>query len=58
MPVVVRKKDDKLQIEYAATPLKGVTPGQAAVLYQNEVCLGSCLIESTTGLDKKYDFLH
>lgn len=58
VPVVVRKKDGKMQIDYAATPLKGVTPGQAAVLYQNEVCLGSCLIESTTGLDKKYDFLH
>lgn len=58
VPVVVTKEDGKIQISYAATPIKGVTPGQAAALYQEEVCLGSCLIESTRGLDKKYDFLH
>ena len=58
VPVVVTEQAGKIQIDYAATPMKGVTPGQAAVLYQQEVCLGSCLIESTVGLDKKYDFLH
>lgn len=58
IPVVVTKRGDKIHIDYHATAMKGVTPGQAAVLYQDEVCLGSCLIESTVALDSKYDFLH
>lgn len=58
VPVVVTRQAGKMHIDYAATPMKGVTPGQAAALYRQEVCLGSCLIESTVGLDKKYDFLH
>lgn len=57
IPVTVEKEKDKIKIVYDM-PVKAVTPGQAAALYLNEVCLGSCLIESTTALDDKYDFLH
>ncbi|RRD94822.1 tRNA 2-thiouridine(34) synthase MnmA [Clostridiales bacterium COT073_COT-073] len=57
IPVTVNKEGDKIKIIYDK-PVKAVTPGQAAALYQGEVCLGSCLIESTTALDKTYDFLH
>lgn len=58
IPVVVTKENDSIVIDYKETPVKGVTPGQAAVLYQGEVCLGSCIIASTTGIDEKYQFLH
>lgn len=57
IPVTVTKENKKIKITYDY-PVKAVTPGQAAVLYQGPVCLGSCLIESTRGLDPKYDFLH
>lgn len=39
-------EDGNLQIEYNY-PVKAVTPGQVAVLYDEDVCLGSCIIKST-----------
>lgn len=39
-------------------PVKAVTPGQQAVLYQDEVCLGGAIIKSIEPLDKKYAYLN
>lgn len=50
-------EDGSLHIVYD-NPVKAVTPGQVAVLYQNEVCLGSCIINSIEPLDKKYLYLN
>lgn len=49
-------ENNELYIEYDK-PVKAVTPGQAAVLYQGEICLGSCIIKSTQALDNKYAFI-
>ncbi len=49
--------DGSLSIVYD-TPVKAVTPGQVAVLYQGDVCLGSSIIKSIEPLDKKYSFMN
>lgn len=43
--------DDHLEITY--DHIKSVTPGQAAVLYDGEVCLGSAIIDEVYKDDKK-----
>lgn len=58
IPVTVNiLEDGKLHIIYD-NPVKAVTPGQVAVLYQDEVCLGSCIIDSIEPLDEKYLYLN
>lgn len=58
IPVTVNiLEDGNLHIKYDR-PVKAVTPGQGAVLYQDEVCLGSCIIKSTEPLDEKYKYLN
>lgn len=58
IPVTVDILDDgNLHIKYDE-PIKAVTPGQAAVLYLDEVCLGSCIIKSIEPLEKKYEYLN
>ena len=42
-PVEVRLEDGRLQIR-ALTPQRAVTPGQSAVLYDGEICLGGGII--------------
>jgi tRNA-specific 2-thiouridylase len=37
-------------------PQKAVTPGQAVVFYDGDVCLGGGTIERTTPLDPAYDW--
>ena len=44
-------EDDKLEIVY--DHIKSVTPGQAAVLYDGEVCLGSAIIDEVYRDGKK-----
>ncbi len=43
--------DDKIELIFDE-PYKAVTPGQAAVLYDGEICLGGGLIEHTFIKDK------
>ncbi len=58
IPVMVDILDDgNIHIKYD-NPSKAVTPGQAAVLYQGEVCLGGCIIKSIEPLDEKYSYIH
>jgi tRNA-specific 2-thiouridylase len=45
-------EDGNLHIVYDY-PVKAVTPGQVAVLYQGEVCLGSSIIGDTEPLKKR-----
>ena len=35
-----------------------MTPGQVAVLYDGEICLGSAIINSAEPVDPKYRFLY
>lgn len=39
-------------------PVKAVTPGQVAVLYEGDICLGSAIINSAEPVDPKYRFLY
>lgn len=58
IPVTVNMLDDgNLHIVYDK-PVKAVTPGQAAVLYQGEVCLGNSIIKSIEPLEEKYSYLN
>ena len=58
IPVTVHKLEDgNLHIIYDE-PVKAATPGQAAVLYDGEVCLGSSIIKSIEPLEEKYAHLN
>lgn len=58
IPVTVNiLEDGNLSIIYDY-PVKAVTPGQSAVLYQEEICLGGCIIKSIEPLDKKYSYIN
>ena len=57
IPVEVNMLEDgNIHIKYEY-PVKAVTPGQVAVLYQDEVCLGGAIIKSIEPLEKKYAYL-
>lgn len=59
IPVTVQagKRSGELVIVYDH-PVKAVTPGQVAVLYDGEVCLGGAIIKTAQPLNGKYDFLY
>ncbi|MDY3006670.1 tRNA 2-thiouridine(34) synthase MnmA [Anaerococcus sp. AGMB00486] len=44
-------EDGRVEIKYDKT--KAVTPGQAAVFYDNDICLGSCIIDEVYNDDKR-----
>ncbi|HSH35369.1 tRNA 2-thiouridine(34) synthase MnmA [Schnuerera sp.] len=50
-------EDGNLHIKYDE-PVKAVTPGQVAVLYEDEICLGGSIIKSIVPLDNKYSYLN
>ncbi|MBP2028820.1 tRNA-specific 2-thiouridylase [Acetoanaerobium pronyense] len=58
IPVTVDKLEDgSLHIVYDE-PVKAVTPGQVAVIYESDVCLGSAIIKAIEPLNKKYSYLN
>ena len=58
IPVTVSKNPDgTLKVVYDE-PVKAATPGQVAVFYQEEVCLGSAIIKSIDPLDQKYKHIN
>ncbi len=58
IPVTVYDAGDgKLEIIFDE-PVKAVTPGQVAVLYDGEVCLGGAIIQSAEPVNEKYRFLY
>lgn len=57
IPINLIKNDDNtFTLHYEKT--KGVTPGQVAVIYDQDHCLGSLIIRSTTPYDSRYRWLH
>lgn len=58
IPVTVEDAGEgKLKITYDF-PVKAVTPGQVAVLYDGEVCLGGAIIQSAEPVNPKYAYLY
>lgn len=55
--VSVMQKGNDIIIEYDF-PVKAVTPGQIAVLYDGEYCLGSAVISKICPVNPKYEFLN
>ena len=49
--------DGNIYIKYD-NPVKAVTPGQVAVLYEDEICLGGAIIKSIEPLDEKYTYIN
>ncbi len=58
IPVTLSEdKDGNVKVVYDS-PVAAITPGQIAVFYDGEICLGSGIITRGKALDKKYSFLH
>ena len=49
---------DKNRLKVAYAPQMSVTPGQVAVFYDKDICMGSAIIDYAEPTDKKYEFLH
>lgn len=50
-------EDDQMRVVFD-DKVKAITPGQVAVFYDGEFCLGSCIITKGKPLEEKYIFLH
>lgn len=57
IPVTVDKVGDRLHIVFD-NPVKAITPGQVAVLYDGDICLGGAIIETAETSYKEYQFLY
>ena len=58
VPVIVDKTIDGEILITFDSPVKAITPGQVAVIYKDEACLGSCIIKSLEPLEEKYLYLN
>lgn len=57
IPVEVYSDGNGIKIIFDE-PVKAVTPGQVAVLYDGDICLGGAIIKTAETLDEKYQFLY
>lgn len=58
IPVTLYKCDDgNIKVVYDYN-VKAVTPGQIAVFYDGDYCMGSCIIKEIEPIDKKYEYLN
>lgn len=57
VPVTVEQIDQEIRVTYEQ-PVKAVTPGQAAVFYDGQHCLGGCIIKQIIPLEEKYAYLN
>lgn len=56
IPITIEKLEDgNHQLHFPG--VKGITPGQVAVIYDEEVCLGSMIIRKSIPMEEKYEFL-
>ena len=58
VPVTVDKNDEGEIIIKFDNAVKAITPGQIAVIYKDEACLGSCIIKAIEPLEEKYRYLN
>lgn len=55
--VVIDKVGDELIVEFDS-PVKAVTPGQSAVFYDGDLCLGNAIIKNVVPVNEKYKYLN
>lgn len=54
---IYKKTDTTVEVVYD-NPVKAVTPGQIAVFYDGQYCIGSAIIDKITALNEKYSYLN
>lgn len=58
IPVTVYEHPDRQVRVVYDEPVRSITPGQFAVFYDEEICLGSAIITKGKPLNANYEFLH
>ena len=57
IPVTIYKSGDNIKVEYHEK-VKAVTPGQIAVFYDGDYCMGSAIIKEIEPLRQEYKYLN